>query len=88
MDKEMVKHLLDAPDTQLDAAMKPLIEKWADPATPLQILEVLDHCIHGSLASGFVVTLLQIMYDTACKREGTTHEEVLKGAAWRQRDES
>jgi hypothetical protein len=83
MDKEMVKHLLDAPDSQLDAAMKPLIEKWADPATPTQILEVLDHCIHGSLASGFVVSLLQIMYDMSCKYHNTTHEEVVKTATWR-----
>lgn len=79
----MIKHLLDAPDSQLDAAMKPLIEKWGDPATPIQILEVLDHCIHGSLASGFVVSLLQIMYDMSCTHYKTSHEEVVKNASWR-----
>lgn len=84
MDAEMIDHLLAAPDSQLDAAMKPLIQKWATPATPIQILEVLDSCIHGSLASGFVVTLLQVMYDIACKRENTNHEEVVKLATWRK----
>jgi hypothetical protein len=83
MDKKIVEHLLEAPDSQLDAAMKPLIQKWSDPPTPHQILEVLDHCIHGSLASGFVVTLLQISYDEACKREGLTHEDVTNNAVWR-----
>jgi hypothetical protein len=84
VDKEMVNHLLTAPDSQLDANMKPLIEKWEDPPTPIQILEVLDHCIHGALASGFIVTLLQIMYDIACKQCSTTHEEVVKSATWRK----
>lgn len=81
--KEIVEHLLKAPDTQLDAVMKPYIQKWDEEPKPIQILEVLDHCIHGSLASGFVVTLLQTLYDMACKRDNTTHEEVVKSASWR-----
>ena len=83
MDKEVIDHLLVAPDSQLDASMKPLIEKWSHPTPPLQILEVLDYCIAGSLASGLVVMLLQMEYDMACKRAGTTHEEVVKLATWR-----
>lgn len=75
--------LLAAPDTQLDAQMFPLIEKWSDPATALQILEVLDQCIFASLASGFTVRLLQMLYDAACANEKTTHEEVVKLATWR-----
>lgn len=84
MHKEIITHLLAAPDSQMDAAMKPLIEKWGDPPTPLQILEVLDHCINGGLASGFVVKVLQILYDTACKEANVTHEEVVKDAVWRK----
>lgn len=82
--KELRDYLLKAPDTQLDAAMKPLIEKWDDEPTPLQVLEVLDHCIHGSLASGFVVAALQAVYDVQCKKANTTHEEVVKQATWRE----
>jgi len=75
--------LLMAPETQLDASMKPLIEKWLEPPTPIQVLEVLDHCIHGALASGIVVSLLQTMYKKTCDRDNTTHEEVIKNATWR-----
>ena len=77
--------LMQASDSQMDASMKPLIQKWSEPEpTPLQVLEVLDHCIFGGLASGFVVTALQSIYDTRCKETGTAHEAVEKLAAWRQ----
>lgn len=81
--KELRDHLLEAPDTQLDAAVKPLIKKWDDDPTPLQILEVLDLCIHDALASDFTVTALQAVYDMQCKKFNTTHEEVVKQATWR-----
>lgn len=77
------KILLTAPDTQLDASMKSLIEEWSDPPTPIQVLEVLDHCIHGALASGMVVTMLQMMYKETCEKANTSHEEVVKSASWR-----
>jgi hypothetical protein len=76
--------LLASSERQIDRCMHPLIRKWDEPEpSARQILEVLDHCIHGSLASGFVVAALQALYDVACKREGTTHEEVVKDAPWR-----
>lgn len=84
MTPEIVNHLLSAPDTQLDASMKPLIQKWSVPPAPLELLEVLDFCINGSLASGFVVTLLQIYYKEACAQHGLDHEEVAKQAPWRK----
>ena len=77
--------LLEAPDSQLDASMKPLIKKWSDPPTAIQILEVLDFCIHGALASGFVVAVLQVQYDVALKREGKRHEDMVPLATWRNR---
>lgn len=80
--------LLEASDGQLDATMKPLVSAWADPPTALQILEVLDACIHGAMASGFVVSALQVTYDAACRQEGTTHDEVVKRASWRRAPES
>ncbi len=76
--------LLGAPDSQLDAAMKPLITKWDEPSpTSIQVLEVLDHCIHGSLASGFVITVLQNLYQSCLTAEGKTHEQNLSAATWR-----
>ena len=76
---------MSAPDRELDASMHPLIQKWSDPPKAIEVLEVLDHCIHGALASGFVITLLQIVYDIACKEEGVTHDDVVKNATWRDR---
>ncbi len=77
--------LLEAPDTQLDPSMKPLIKKWNDCCpTALQVLEVLDQCINASLASGFVVEVLQRLYNEALRTEKSTHEEVVKLATWRK----
>ena len=84
MNKELVAMLLQLPDHMLDACMKPRIEKWSTPPTALQILEVLDHCIHGALASGMIIALLQLNYKDTCDREGTTHETLVPLATWRQ----
>ena len=70
-------------DRNLDASMFPLIRKWDVPAKAIQILEVLDHCIHGSLASGFIVKTLQVLYDIALKNENVTHEQLVPLATWR-----
>jgi hypothetical protein len=81
---ELKTMLLAAPDTQLDACMFPLIEKWDEPQpTSIQILEVLDQCIFASLASDFVVFLLQGIYAGRLDAEGITHEDNLPKATWR-----
>lgn len=80
------KILLSAPEHLLDASMKPLIEKWSETPTPIEILEVLDHCIHGALAAGMIITMLQMMYKEACDAANTPHEEVVKNAVWRNED--
>jgi len=82
--KEIIEHLLTAPNTQLDDAMKPFIKEWSEPPSALQVLEVLDKCIYGSLASGFVVKVLQTVYEMRCSAEATTHEEVVALAPWRK----
>ena len=82
----MKEILLQAPDSQLDASMKPLVEKWSSPAKAIEILEVLDWCIHGSLASGLVVTLLQKLYDAALETEQVTHADMEKLATWRGKE--
>lgn len=84
MSSELISHLLSAPDSQLDAKVKPLIEAWSTPPAPLQVLAVLDQCVHGSLASGVVVTILQILYEDSLRVANTTNEDVIKLATWRQ----
>ncbi len=85
--RELQSLLLGSSDSQLDSRMKPLVEKWDDDPSAIQILEVLDHCIFGALASGFVVKVLQLTYDSALRREGKTHEEMLPLATWRTTNE-
>jgi hypothetical protein len=77
------KALLSAPDSQLDDSMVEKVKEWSTPPKAIQILEVLDHCVRGSLASEVIVKALQMAYEDTCKKEGTTHEEVVKLATWR-----
>lgn len=72
-------------DREIDPAMHPLLKKWDEPPTAVQVLEVLDECIHGALASGFVVKALQVIYEMACQRENKSHEDIVKLATWRDR---
>lgn len=85
MSRETVEDLMDAPDSQLDASMVDKIRTWSDPPTALQILEVVDDCIFGGLASGFVVSLLQVYLEATMAYEGTTLPELVKQATWRNR---
>jgi hypothetical protein len=81
---QLKQQLLTAPDSQLDAKVKPLIEKWSSPPKALEILEVLDMCVHGSSASGFVVNLLEVMLDASINEENTTYEKIVSQATWRE----
>lgn len=76
---------LQAPDGHLDASIKPLIEKWDEPnPTAAQVLEVLDHCVYGGLASELAMALFNDFLETAIDRENTTYAEVVAKATWRQ----
>jgi len=70
-------------DAQLDKAMVEKMRAWPDPVPAISVLEVLDACVHGSLASGFVVTVLDIVLQARMKAEGTTMDELVKLATWR-----
>lgn len=81
---ELKQLLLQAPDSELDSCMFPLIEKWNDTPTAIQVMEVLDHCVHSALASGFVIALLETMVETALKEENLTRDQLIEKAIWRQ----
>ncbi len=78
--KEMLLHQSEA---SFDSVLKPIVAEWPDEPTPLQILEVLDKCIHGGLASGIVISILQNVYDVECRKRNITHEAVAANATWR-----
>jgi hypothetical protein len=75
--------LLEAPDYMLDQSMKELIQKWQAPPKALEVLEVLDHCVHGALAGGVIVMTLQIMFGITCELEQVTKESQYELATWR-----
>lgn len=80
---ELKELLLQAPDGQLDKGIKPLIEKWSEPPKALEVLEVLDQCVHGGLASPFTMMVIENIMNEAIKTENTKYEEVVKQATWR-----
>ena len=82
--EEIAAELLKAPDHWLDAKMKPYIQKWDKPPKALQVLEVLDYCVHGALASGMIVYVLELLLKNALEQEGTTYEAVVEKATWRK----
>lgn len=84
MDNQLRKLLLEAPDQQLDASMKALIEKWDAPPTALQVLRVLDQCTYWGLASDFVMGVLNTILEACIENEGTTLADVAAKATWRE----
>lgn len=80
---ELKELLLQAPDGQLDKVVKPLIEKWSEPPKALEVLEVLDQCVRGGLASPFAMLVIENIMNEAIKTENTKYEEVVKQATWR-----
>ncbi len=81
----MIKQLLlEAPDSQLDVSIKPLIEKWSEPPTALEVLEVIDQVVYSGLGSDFVVNVLDILLRKAIAGESTTMELVIEQAHWRK----
>jgi hypothetical protein len=80
---EMLPNLLALSDSQIDPSLRAQFVAWSDPPTALEILRSLDYCIHGSLGSGFVVKLLELLLDDTIKHEQTTYEAVVARATWR-----
>lgn len=80
----MKNALLLAPPYQLNPSVRPLIEKWSDCPTALQILEVVDKCIYASLANKFTLNVMQKMLDVAMSTENITMTDLEPQAVWRK----
>jgi hypothetical protein len=76
--------LENAPETQLDKSLQELIKKWSIVPTSLEILQVLDQAAYASLASDFAMQVLDLLFQEAITREGTTRETVVEAAPWRK----
>jgi hypothetical protein len=80
---ELVGLLKVAPSNHLDPIALAKINIWDDMPSSIQVLEVLDMCIYGSLGSALTVAVLQALYDMLLKMENITHEDNLQFATWR-----
>lgn len=75
--------LLSAPQSQLSKHARALVFRWSEPPKAVEVLEVLDKCVHFAWSSGFVVTMLELELNEAMRREGTTLEALENDAVWR-----
>lgn len=84
LSSKLAELILKASDQTCDPIMKDKVRTWSSPnATPLEILEVLDAVVNGSLAPDIVVTCLDLCFKEACLRENISIEEVTAQAHWR-----
>lgn len=82
--KEIKSFCAKLSDRSLDGRIKPRIAAWSEPATALEVLEVLDLCINGSLCSSFELHLFNMLLSEACAREKCTRGDLEALAVWRQ----
>ncbi len=82
--KELVGHLLLAPDDELHPDAKALISKWSAPPKALEVLEVVDIVLpQEKMGSGFMCMALGVIYKCVLLYENKTHEQVAALATWR-----
>lgn len=83
--KEILKELANQENERIidKSLCKKILE--IEQVEAIKILEVLDTAIHGSLANGFVVNVLQIIYEQCLEMEGKKHEDMVPLAHWRER---
>lgn len=77
---EILNQIATGPDTQIDASVKPrLVALAGDPAPKADTLhDILDDIVHASLASDFVVGVLNYVWAGLLAAEGRTVEEALR----------
>lgn len=80
----MKSQLLKAPENEISDIVKETIKEWDEEATSLQILKTLDFGVFSGGCSGFVIKVLELLLDSAIKKENTTYDLVVEKANWRK----
>ncbi len=75
---EIYKILADAPDNQISEKLR---DKFLDLSEendydPMDILDILNKCIHGSLASDFAMQALYFIFEDMCKSKNINIEDI------------
>lgn len=73
------------PQTQMDQSCKDVVLKWTreTPPTALDVLQETDNMVHGAMASGLVISLMDRLLRRCCEMEDTTFEDIIPLAVWR-----
>lgn len=77
---ELFRRLATGSDDQIDASLKPALLALADDPNPKSdaVHEVLDQIVHGGLASGFVISVLDYVWTALLTAEGRTKEQAVR----------
>lgn len=88
MDMETMKELFArAPEVEIDPSLQPIIQRWDDEPSAVQVLELLDHGTHSGGLSDFVISALRIMLTQAMNSEGLAWNDLVAKVTWREADQ-
>jgi hypothetical protein len=77
--KELFTILSEAPDSQIDPSVTPRLKALAesDDVASDDLLKILDDCAYASLASGFAMAAMDIVWQDMLASEGRSADQVL-----------
>lgn len=83
--KAFLEHLAIAPEGHMDASMLPKFKALSEKEDrkAVDLLKLLDECVHGSLCSAFCVGVMEIAWQQMLLSEGKTEEQGIAEATWR-----
>jgi hypothetical protein len=81
---ELITFLKIAPPSHLDSIAVDKIKTWDESLTSIQVLEVLDMCVYGALASPIAMATIKQLYDDLLISENKTHDDNVPHAHWRK----
>lgn len=77
-------YIASVSDRMVDPVMKQEVAALSDPPKAVDVLDILDKAVHGSLCSDFEIRLLDGLLNSLIELEGTTFEAVASQAPFRR----
>lgn len=83
----ILEALSTAPDTSIDKAVTPRLKALSekDEVKSDELLDILDDCAYASLASGFAMQAMNVVWKQMVDAEGITVEQALAAAEPRRK---
>ena len=79
----LVAFLKAAPHGEIDTFAVDKMKTWGELPSSLEVLEILDMCIYGALASPIAITAIKQLYSYLLESENKTHDDNVPYAHWR-----